>query len=53
MTKLVPSCSVLHSDSSFLSLVHDQLVAVGIAKLRHPANRRFRFLHVERDAALF
>ncbi len=31
--------------------MHDQLVPVRIAKLRHPADRRFHFVHVERDAA--
>src|SRR6476619_7133522 len=31
--------------------MHDELVPIRIAKLRHPANRRFRLLHVERHPA--
>src|SRR4051794_17194351 len=40
-------------DSLFFSLVNHELVSVGIAKLRHPANWRLRFLDVEHDTALF
>ena len=40
-------------DSFFLSFVHDEFVSVGIAKLRHPANRCLSLLDVERDTALF
>ena len=33
--------------------MHDQLVPVGIAKLRHPADRRLDFLHIESNTAFF
>src|SRR5437667_5882058 len=46
-----------HSDFEFVrlffSLVDHQLIAVGIAELRHPTNRRFSFLDVEGYSAFF
>src|SRR3954471_24319002 len=39
--------------SLLFPLVNQKLVPVRITELRHPTNRRFRLLHVERDAALF
>ena len=38
--------------SSFFPLVDYELVSVGIAELRHPANRCLSFRNVERDAAI-
>src|SRR5438552_18710540 len=45
-------CYSIASSFSF-SLMHDQLVAIGVAKLCHPANRRFRFWHIEGNTARF
>jgi len=39
--------------SSFFPLVNHQFVAVRIAELRHPANRRFGFLEIKGHVALF
>src|SRR4029450_11060703 len=39
--------------SGRLSLVHDELVTIRIAKLRHPAHRRFNLFHIEGDTAFF
>src|SRR5205085_6454938 len=39
--------------ASFLPLVHDQLVTIGVAKLCHPANRCLGFRNVERDITRF
>jgi hypothetical protein len=33
--------------------MHDQFIAVRIAELRHPADRRLDFFHFETDAAFF
>src|SRR5437773_7505633 len=48
----LPSAFVIRA-SSFLSLVNDQLVSVWIAKLRHPAHRRFSLFNIEADTASF
>src|SRR4029077_6636492 len=47
------SLIIYFSSSSRLAFMNHQLVPVGVAKLRHPANGRFRFLYVECHAALF
>src|SRR5947207_6159579 len=39
--------------SSFFSPVNDQFVPVWIAKLRHPAHRRFSLFDIEADTAFF
>jgi len=40
--------------SSFrFSLMHDELVALEIAKLRHPTDRRLELVQIKFDAALF
>src|SRR3954468_23068033 len=38
--------------SSFFSLMHEKFVSVRITKLRHPADRRLRLIHIERHPAL-
>ena len=40
-------------DSFLFSLMNYELVSVGVAELRHPANWRLHFLNVEADATLF
>src|SRR5438067_12556647 len=49
---IIPSTLVIRASSLF-SLVNDKLVSVGIAQLRHPANRRLGLFNIERDSALF
>jgi hypothetical protein len=39
--------------SSFLAFVNDQLVSVWIAKLRHPAHRRFSLFNIEAHTVSF
>src|SRR5437667_6194025 len=39
--------------SSFFSPVNDQFVPVRVAKLCHPAHRRFSLFHIEADTASF
>src|SRR3984893_252062 len=53
MTSSTSLGMTMEQSSSFLSLVNDQLVTVGIAKLRHPTHRRLEFLQIELNTALF
>jgi len=41
------------SDLLGFALVNHQFVSVGIAKLRHPANRRLHLFNIEFDTAFF